>query len=114
MREKVEIEQDNTLELVGIPKPATHGYFGSVEEIEEVFGIEYSCGDGLFRSDIEPDKLSDEHDGNVDWTMIRNAETKRVFRSGALLCFTYNPDYRRNGGELFEKARVKGRLVAKP
>ena len=39
---------------------------GSVEHIEQAFDIEFSCGDGLYLSDIEDDDaLVDKYDGEV-------------------------------------------------
>jgi hypothetical protein len=41
-------------------------YFDSIESIESCFGIEFSCGDGLYLSDIEDDEvLLDKYDGEV-------------------------------------------------
>lgn len=39
---------------------------GCIEYVEEAFDMEFSCGDGLFLSDIEnDDSLLAKHDGNV-------------------------------------------------
>lgn len=38
---------------------------GSTEAVEEAFDIEFSCGDGLYLSDIEDDALVDRYDGKV-------------------------------------------------
>ncbi len=39
---------------------------GSIEHIEEAFDMEFSCGDGLYPSDIEDDdKLVARYDGKV-------------------------------------------------
>jgi hypothetical protein len=41
-------------------------YFGAIEELENAFDIEFSCGDGLFLSDIEDDdSLLAKYDGKV-------------------------------------------------
>lgn len=111
-RERIELAQDDARELVGIPQPAPLGYFKNIEQVEDIFGIEYSCGDGLFLSDLSGE-LFEKYDGYVDWKVIRNVDTRRIYKYPALLCFVYNPEYRRKGGELFEKARVKGKLVPK-
>ena len=39
---------------------------GSIEKIEMFFQIEFSCGDGLFISDLQDDARLEEYDSKVD------------------------------------------------
>lgn len=46
--------------------------FRSTERIESTLGIEFSCGDGLFLSDLEEKpELLEKYDGKVDVNLVR-------------------------------------------
>ena len=47
-------------------------FFGCVEKIEQLFDIEFSCGDGKFLSEIsDDDPEMAKYDGMVDWGTVR-------------------------------------------
>ena len=48
----------------------TFDLFDNIEEMEELFGFEFSCGDGLFLSDLDGDALR-KYDGNLDLELFR-------------------------------------------
>ena len=56
-------------------------FFNNIEELEDLFGIEFSCGDGLFSSDLECDSSEEgfplfvKYDGVIDWNLFRLNET---------------------------------------
>lgn len=71
-------------------------YFGCIESVEFIFDIEYSCGDGLFYSDIENDDiLSSQYDGKLDVNTFRVVETKKTYSKPKLLTCWYNPEEQR-------------------
>jgi hypothetical protein len=69
-------------------------WFGSVEDIEAAFGIEFSCGDGLFMSDLwawsgdslqatVPCEIMYKYDGCVCLrTPPRRVDTKKLLKAG--------------------------------
>ena len=80
-------------------------WFGCVENIEGLFGIEFSCGDGLFLTDLESDwDTFCKYDGLVDATTFRQAG--KVKKGSYVFKFTYNEDWRETGSEEFTNCRV--------
>lgn len=85
---------------------------GSVEHIEQAFDIEFSCGNGLYLSDIEDDeKLLHQYDGEVCTdSMPRHQVDGKEFKPGKNYRFTIKyleQDeelvYYLNGKETFRK-----------
>lgn len=78
-------------------------FFEATEVIESVFGIEFSCGDGLFLSDIEDDPdLLEKYDGKVDIELARK-DGKLMSRFVASLRYDDSPGAK----EVFSKVKVK-------
>ena len=77
-------------------------YVGSVEDIEQLFGVEFSCGDGKFMSDfwkwsdnkqslsvVVSDEELDKYDGHVCLNSPpRNNTTKELLESNKKYRFT--------------------------
>lgn len=66
------------------------------EQFEVSFGLDISCGDGLFLSDIDEDAgLSEKYDGHVcTKSAPRYSDTKKLLDFGRKYRFTVtNPDY---------------------
>ena len=79
-------------------------FFGCCEDIEFLFRLEFSCGDGLFLSDIlDNDALLEKHDGHVDETKFRIGD--QIFSSGVLHC-KYDSDCRYTGADEFSDVKV--------
>jgi len=51
-------------------------FFDSLEDLEALFDIEFSCGDGLFLSDLDESDFDAfrKYDGEVDWSLFRKNE----------------------------------------
>jgi len=81
-------------------------FFQSPESIEQVFGFEFSCGDGLFLSDIiDDDELLAKYDGEVDDSLIRMRDGTLISEKYTL-SFTYNDEFRHTGADEFSKIKV--------
>lgn len=82
-------------------------WFGNVENIELYFGVEFSCGDGLFLSQLEEDQDLNtfaEYDGKVDTDLFYY--NGRLIRGPHAFKFSYNEDYLDNGKPRFSNCRV--------
>lgn len=64
--------------------------FGAIEELEDAFDMEFSCGDGLYLSDIEDDdSLLAKYDGSVCTdSMPRHCYDGKEFIPGKYYRFT--------------------------
>lgn len=70
-----------------------HSWFGCVENFENFFEIEFSCGDGLFLTDIDQDViLLDKYDGQVYYNLFRLNDNKKLMKGNYEFRFTYDPD----------------------
>lgn len=68
--------------------------FKSIEQIEEDFGIEYSCGDNLFYDDIQDIELLKKYDGKLDMGCFRIKSSKKVFNTPRKFQIIFKEDKR--------------------
>ena len=88
--------------------PEAQDFFDCIEHIEEIFGIEFSCGDGKFFSDIDLDSPgADSYDGKVDSSLCR--KNGRLIKNPIISC-TYDPASHNDPSiEEFIKCSVKAK-----
>ena len=92
MKHKIKVHQTEVLD------DEFFDYFKCVESIEDSFEIEFSCGDGLFYSDLlsdyvlfdneNQDENLDFYDGKVDITLFRDKDDN--LHKNSYLSFDYN------------------------
>jgi hypothetical protein len=80
--------------------------FDCVENLEKLFGFEFSCGDGLFMSDIESDDaMLEKYDGKVDWSLLRK-DRKLIQTSTIYLRCDYDDEFQENGRPEFTNCKL--------
>ena len=82
-------------------------WFGSVENIEILFRVEFSCGNGLFLSQLEADQdwnTFNVYDGHVDPSLF--TYEGRLMQGPCRFKFSYNEDAPFNGKPMFSDCKV--------
>lgn len=101
-----EIVNFETQENVDYVIDELFSYLGCIENIEILFDIEFSCGDGKFLSDLNDEEL-EKYDGEVDYVCLpRNSNTKKLLKGYQRFRLWYVEDDGRYYGQI-----TKGRKM---
>lgn len=90
-------------------------FFECIENLEFYFGIEFSCGEGKFMSELmenydENSEVIERLDGGVVENCIKIKKTGKVHIGDFKISFKYDPDYRERGTEMATNMKVSTRV----